>query len=176
MQLPEGFLQAANVLIDSYFIIDMEHNIVDFNQAFRSMVPRPLARRLKTKKCHEVLQLDICKDHCIARDCWQEKRPIRLDEISGRVVDQDDQMIFILSAVPILDSAGNMIGVMEMQRNVTDEAQVQAKYQRQMEARAEEKARLVQDLQSRTRRLFDVSCQMYAIQRELFRLKTGHLG
>ena len=85
-------------------------------------------------------------------------------------------MIFILSAIPIFDGAGQMIGAMEMQRNVTDEAQVQVKYQRQMEASVEEKMRLNQDLQARTRRLFEVSCQRYALQRELLRLKTGHLG
>jgi len=166
----------AHIIIDSYFIIDMEHNIVDFNRAFHSMLPRPLARNLKTRKCHEVLQLEICKANCIARQCWEGNRSVRLDEICGRVAGEGDELRFILSAIPIHDAQGKIIGAMEMQRNVTDEAQVQTKYQRQMEASATEKKRLGEDLQLRTKRLFEVSRNLYRLQQELVRVKTELYG
>lgn len=175
MNLPDNLDQFSKLLIDSYFVIDLEHNIVDFNRAFYSMLPRPLARNLKTRKCHQVLQLEICHSSCIARQCWEQQRAVRLDEIAGTIPGTEDDMTFILSAIPIFDDAGQMIGAMELQRNVTDEALVQNKYQRQMDASAEEKRQLVDELQRRTKRLFDVSRRMRDAQQELLRLKTGPL-
>jgi len=99
MQLPPGLDQCAKIVIDSYFIIDMEQNIVEFNRAFYSMLPRSVARTLKTKKCYEVLQLDVCQENCIARECWRSGSQVRLDENQRRVIDGDRQR-FILSAIP----------------------------------------------------------------------------
>jgi PAS domain-containing protein len=176
MELPEVLQKFAQILIDSYFIIDREHNIVDFNRAFHSMLPRSLARNLKSKKCYDVLQLDICKENCIARQCWENNCSVRLDEIGGCVAGESDPMRFILSSIPIHDSAGNIIGAMEMQRNVTDEALVQTKYQQQMEEAAKQQQRLDEDLRQRTRRLLEVSQRLYQTQKELLKTKTELFG
>ena len=56
-------------IIDSYFIVDNDRNIVEFNRAFFSMLPRGVARGLKGKKCFDVLALSVCKDACIAHQC-----------------------------------------------------------------------------------------------------------
>ena len=93
------------------------------------MLPRQVARGLKGKKCYEVLSLNICKDRCIAQQCWQEKKQVRLDEIDGHPAGSEKEQRFILSAVPILDETGNPVGALEIQRDVTDEAEVQVKYQ-----------------------------------------------
>ena len=176
MVVPEALSQFADVIIDSYFIVDMEHNIIDFNRAFVAMLPRAVARKLKTKKCHEVLQLDICKERCIASQCWKLGRQVRLDEISGRVPDEPQEMRFILSCIPIRDEAGNVIGALEIQRNVTDEAMVQVKYQTQMEATSKKEAEMEDTLLQRTRRLLEVSRRLYQAQRELLRRKTELFG
>ena len=78
------FKQISDVIIDSYFVCDNERNIVDFNRAFFSLLPRNIARGLKGKKCYEVLALNICQDRCIAQQCWTDKKQVRLDEIDGR--------------------------------------------------------------------------------------------
>jgi hypothetical protein len=174
--LPSGLEQFARIIIDSYFVIDLQHNIVEFNRAFHSMLPRALARNLTTKKCHEVLRLDICKDGCIASQCWKSGSHVRLDEINGRFSDDGPPQRFILSAIPIHDAGGQVIGAMEMQRNVTDEAVVQVKYQQQVDASAKQQARLEQDLHSRTTSLLDASRRLYHAQRELVRVKTELLG
>lgn len=177
MNLPPSLTQFAQIIIDSYFVIDNELNIIDFNRAFHSMLPRPVARRLKTKKCFEVLQLDICNDNCIAKQCWQAKRPVRLDEIGGCVAGDDEQKLrFILSAIPIYDDAGEIIGAMEMQRNVTDEALVQTKYQRQMDESAKQQQQLDEELIARTKRLLQVSRRLYSVQKELLKAKTDLFG
>ncbi len=171
-----GLAQFADILIDSYFIVDMERNIVDFNRAFHSMLPRKVARKLKTKKCHEVLQLDICKDGCIAEQCWKNNAHVRLDEIGGRVEGDDRELRFILSAIPLRDENGEVVGVLEVQRNVTDEALVQAKYQQQVDASARQLKLLEEELRLRTRRLMDVSRRLFALQKELLSARTDLFG
>ena len=125
------FKRVSSAIVDSYFVVDMDRRIVDFNRAFYAMLPRQVARGLKGKRCYEVLELNICKDSCIAEQCWRDNRHVRLDEISGTIIGDAEaqQLRFILSAVPVTDEHGTQIGALEIQRNVTDEAVVQVKYQ-----------------------------------------------
>jgi PAS domain-containing protein len=174
-----GFLQefkrVAPALIDSYFIVDRERRIVDFNRAFYAMLPRQIARGLKGKKCFEVLELNICRDHCIAQQCWTDNRHVRLDEINGTIIGDAEaqQLRFILSAVPITDPAGNQIGALEIQRNVTDEAEVQIKYQEMLESEARERERLATQIRSRTKELLETNQLLLKTQKELLAYKKG---
>jgi len=167
------FKQFADVMTDSYFVVDMDRNIVDFNRAFFSMLPRQVARGLKGKKCFEVLEHDICKDACIARQCWEGKRQVRLDEINSRISGAEQPLRFILSAIPILDGAGNTVGALEVQRNVTDEAVVQVKYQEMLDSEARERERLAQQIRSRTKELLETNQTLLKLQRELLAYKKG---
>jgi PAS domain-containing protein len=170
----QQFKAVSDVIIDSYFIVDQDRNIVDFNRAFFSLLPRGVARGLKGKKCYEVLELNICKDACIAHQCWKDKRQVRLDEIKGRVPGGEDvEMRFILSAVPIMDASGNPLGALEMQRNVTDEAMVQVKYQEMLENEARERERLASQIRLRTKELLDTNQMLLRVQKELLNYKKG---
>ena len=80
------FKRVAPAIVDSYFIVDLERRIVDFNRAFYAMMPRTVARGLKGKRCFEVIELNICKNECIAKQCWTENKQVRLDEISGNII------------------------------------------------------------------------------------------
>ena len=171
-----GLSQFADVVIDSYFIVDLERNIIDFNRAFHSMLPRAVARKLKTKKCYEVLQLDICNKNCIAEQCWKNATHVRLDEIGGQVEGDDQPLRFILSAIPLKNEKGEVVGAMEVQRNVTDEALVQAKYQQQVDASARQLKLLEEELQLRTRRLMEVSRRLFSLQQELLSARTDLFG
>ena len=175
--LSKSFQQFSQLLIDSYFVVDLNHNIVDFNRAFFSMVPRAVARKLKSMKCYEALQLDICAEHCIAHQCWRAQSHVRLDEIHGRIKGLEDEPLrFILSAIPVRDDAGNVIGAIEMQRNVTDEALVQSKYQQQIDASSAEVDRLQDALQARTKRVLEISRRLAHSQQSLIRAKTDLFG
>ena len=163
----------GDAFIDSWFIVDNERTIVDFNRAFFSLLPRQAARGLKGKKCFEVLELDICKERCIAEQCWQSKRQVRLDEINGKPVQTEQPMRFVLSAIPILDDAGNQVGALEIQRNVTDEAVVQTKYQEMLDTEARERERLQQQIRTRTKELLDTNQILLRVQKELLNYKRG---
>ncbi len=168
------FKQVSDAVIDSWFVVDNDRNIVDFNRAFFSMLPRNVARGLKGKKCYEVLELNICKDSCIAEQCWRDRRQVRLDEIKGSVAGAGgDEMRFILSALPIYDGNGNKVGALEIQRNVTDEATVQVKYQEMLESEARERERLAQQIRARTKELLETNQSLLKIQKELLGYKKG---
>lgn len=181
------FKQVSEALIDAWFVVDNERNIVDFNRAFFGMFPRNVARGLKGKKCYEVIELNICKDACIAHQCWRDKRQVRLDEINGHVVQtpgpggerggggDQGEMRFILSAIPIYDTQGAQIGALEIQRNVTDEAQVQVKYQEMLETEARERERLAQQIRARTKELLETNQILLKVQKELLAYKKGLL-
>jgi len=167
------FKQISEVMIDSWFICDNERNIVDFNRAFFSLLPRQVARGLKGKKCYDVLALNICRDRCIAQQCWNEKKQLRLDEIDGRPQGSEKNMRFILSAIPILDENGNPVGALEVQRDVTDEAVVQVKYQEMLDTEAQERERLAGQIRSRTKELIESNQTLLRVQKELLAYKKG---
>lgn len=167
------FKQLSDVFIDSWFVCDNERNIVDFNRAFFSLFPRQVARGLKGKKCYEVMALNICKDRCIAQQCWQDNRHVRLDEIDGKPMGGEKAMRFILSAIPIYDDSGRPVGALEVQRDVTDEATVQVKYQEMLDNEAREREKLVTQIRSRTKDLLDTNQTLLRVQKELLAFKKG---
>jgi PAS domain S-box-containing protein len=170
----QQFKAMSDAVIDSWFVVDNERNIVDFNRAFFGMLPRNVARGLKGKKCFDVIELSVCRESCIAEQCWRDKRQVRLDEIKGRVPGGDGaEMRFILSAVPIYDQAGNPVGALEIQRNVTDEATVQVKYQEMLESEARERQRLAQQIRARTKELLETNQTLLRVQKELLGYKKG---
>jgi PAS domain-containing protein len=174
-QFLEQFKRVNNAIVDSYFVVDTERRIVDFNRTFYSMLPRQVARGLKGKKCYEVIELNICKSDCIAQQCWNDNRHVRLDEISGMILGDSEakQMRFILSAVPITDDSGAHVGALEIQRNVTDEAVVQVKYQEMLETEARERERLANQIRARTRELLETNQLLLKTQKELLAYKKG---
>ena len=80
---------------------------------------------------------------------------------------------FILSAVPITDEAGTQVGALEIQRNVTDEAVVQVKYQEMLEKEARERERLANQVRMRTKELLETNQLLLKTQKELLAYKKG---
>jgi len=167
------FKRVANAIVDSYFIVDTDRRIVDFNRAFFALLPRQVARGLKGKHCYDVLELNICNSECIAQQCWSDNRHVRLDEISGSIAGEAQKLRFILSAVPITDEHGNHVGALEIQRNVTDEAVVQVKYQEMLETEARERERLANQVRARTKELLETNQLLLKTQKELLAYKKG---
>ena len=172
-QFLADFKRVASAIVDSYFVVDTERRIVDFNRAFFALLPRQVARGLKGKQCYEVLELNICKSECIAQQCWSDNRHVRLDEISGNVAGEEQKLKFILSAIPITDEHGQHVGALEIQRNVTDEAVVQVKYQEMLETEARERERLANQVRMRTKELLETNQLLLKTQKELLAYKKG---
>jgi PAS domain-containing protein len=175
MESTEPIKAVSDVIIDSYFIIDRERTILDFNQTFYAMLPRSVGRGLKGKKCYDVLNLDICQERCVAKQCWEAKRQVRLDEINGHVATTDRTLTFILSAMPLTGEDGELDSALVVHRNVTDEAQVQQKYQEMLENEKRERERLMYIIRSRTKDLLDTSQQLLTVQKELMEFRRGRI-
>jgi len=175
MEMLDRIKAIADIIIDSYFVVDAERTILDFNRAFHAMLPRAVARGLRGKKCHDVLQLEICKDRCIAEQCWKTRQHVRLDEIHGQVAKTDRKLAFILSALPFFNDEGAPQGAMIVHRNVTDEAQVQSKYQEMLELEKRDREQLMHTIRARTKDLLETSQQLLAAQRELQTFRRGRI-
>lgn len=172
----QQFKATSDAIIDSWFICDQERNIVDYNRAFFSLFPRPEARQLKSRKCYDVMRLTICQNSCIAQQCWREQRHVRLDEIDGKPLGQPDDATprrYVLSSIPILDENNQPVGALEIQRDVTDEAQVQDKYRKMLDTEARERERLAGQIRARTRELLETNQLLLKVQKELVHHKKG---
>ena len=75
--------------------------------------------------------------------------------------------------MPITDEAGNHVGALEIQRNVTDEAVVQVKYQEMLENEARERERLANQVRARTKELLETNQLLLKTQKELLAYKKG---
>jgi PAS domain-containing protein len=175
MEILDQLKVISDVIIDSYFVVDHERNIIDFNRAFHAMLPRSVARGLKGKKCYDVLNLHICKEACIAQRCWKSGKHLRLDEIRGKVAKTDKQLTFILSARPFFDDDNNPTGALVVHRNVTDEAQVQVKYQEMLDNAKREREQLKHTIRERNKELLDSTQQLLKVQKELMDFKRGRI-
>ena len=172
----QQFKSTSDALIDSWFVCDAERRIVDYNRAFFAIFPRQEARTLKGRTCAEVMNLSICKEACIANQCWREHRHVRLDEIDGKPIGQQEDAAkrrYVLSAIPIFDDEGKQVGALEIQRDVTDEASVQDKYRKMLDNEARERERLAGQIRARTKELLDTNQLLLKVQRELIAYKKG---
>ena len=71
----------------------------------------------------------------------------------------------MLSAIPILDDNGQPVGALEIQRDVTDEAQVQDKYRKMLDNEARERERLAIQIRTRTRELIETNQLLLKVQK-----------
>jgi len=173
----EGFLtrfkSTSDALTDAWFVVDNERTIVEFNRAFFSLLPRAVARGLKGKKCYEVLELDICKEKCIGNQCWRERQHVRLNDVSGHPAQSEQALRLALVGLPVFDDEGNPVGLLEVQRNLTDETLMQSKYQEMLEKEACERERLTEQIRARTREILETNQLLLKLQKELLAYKKG---
>ena len=172
------FKRVSSAIVDSYFVVDRERRIVEFNRAFYALLPRQLARGLKGKHCFEVLELNICKYDVHRRAVLGRATATSASTRSTAIVVGDAQrkLRFILSAVPITDEHGNHVGALEIQRNVTDEAVVQVKYQEMLETEARERERLANQVRARTKELLETNQLLLKTPEGAARVQEGTGG
>ena len=75
--------------------------------------------------------------------------------------------------MPITDEQGNAVGALEIQRNVTDVAVVQVKYQEMLETEARERERLANQVRMRTKELLETNQLLLKTQKELLAYNKG---
>ena len=85
----EFMARIGPVILDSYFVVDQDLKILDFNPAFAQMLDVRGAERRKLvgSHCYDKLRLEICKDKCIALEAAKRNAPVRMEEIRGTTPD-----------------------------------------------------------------------------------------
>lgn len=114
---------------DSAFVVDRDRNIHDFNRPFLTLhqIDRRKSKSLGGSFCREYVSLEICENNCIVKQCLESGVAVRFDEVKGKAAGQDD-LNLIVTAIPIKNGEGDVVSVLEVHRDVTDEARIHEKY------------------------------------------------
>lgn len=146
----EALERLKGIFLDSYFTVDRERNIQEFNASFVQMLDLNPGerRRLKNGKCYDWLKLEICKDKCIALRCLDEQRPVRMQEIRGRSA-AGRVLVVELSAVPLRNESGEITGVLVTHRDVTDERRLKSRFSEEQDYHKRERSSLLRVIEER---------------------------
>ncbi|HYV49287.1 MAG TPA: ATP-binding protein [Myxococcaceae bacterium] len=119
------------LIIDAYYIVDADDRIVSYNMAFRNMFGRAMMRTLREARCRDASFLPCHGGQCLRERCAAEGA-IHLYELETTATDQKGnpvQLRLNVTAGPVTLPNGQP-GTMIILRDVTDEAAIQAKYQK----------------------------------------------
>ncbi len=170
--MPDALELIGPVLTDPWYVVDGEDRIIAFNAAFHALFPRPLARRLKGLRCTEALPLPPCAQEgtCLRQQACARAGPVRLEEQDFQLGER--ALRWVVSAVPLPLPSGEQ-GALIVLRDVTDEAQLQQRYQALVQSVEQERAGLQQLLDERTRELLAANDELNRLERELAALRRG---
>ena len=170
---PSPLGRLAAVIPDPWFVVDLERNLREWNQAFRALFPRAVARDLGSKRCYEVLRLAICETDCIALRAVEKDDVIRLDQVPGCIVETGEEVTLLASATPITGEDEASVGALVVYRNVTDDSRVQHKYKALLEEESELRRDLEARLRERTRQMLEANEESSRLELELSALRKG---
>lgn len=105
-------------IADGVFTVDRDWNVTFFNKAAEIITGIPAEQALG-RKCWEVLRSSLCDGNCALEDCISCGR-----NVSGKsifIVRSDGTRVPVsISAAPLTDTAGSIIGGVETFRDLTD--------------------------------------------------------
>ncbi|MFC1610515.1 PAS domain-containing protein [Myxococcota bacterium] len=144
----------GSVFLDSFFVVDRERRICKFNPAFAEMLGIRIAerRRINGKRCFELVEMDICRNNCIALQCLAKNGPVRMEEIRGKAPD-GRELVLELSAMPVSGPQGQVTGVFVTHRDVTDERNLMTRYMGEQKENKSKVDALLKILQEREKEL-----------------------
>jgi signal transduction histidine kinase len=119
------------LIIDAYYIVDADDRIVSYNTAFRNMFGRSMMRTLREARCRDAAFLPCNGGQCLRERCAAEGA-IHLYELETTGADGKGNPVALrlnVTAGPVTLPNGQP-GTMIILRDVTDEAAIQAKYQK----------------------------------------------
>ncbi|HLG20898.1 MAG TPA: ATP-binding protein [Bdellovibrionota bacterium] len=151
----------AKGITDSAFVLDLQRNILEFNRGFLKIhsVDAREMRTLPGSFCRTFVNMEICENDCILKKCLESGTPVRFDEVRGKTR-AGELLNLIVTAVPIRDEKGDVVAVLEMHRDVTDEAQIHSKYKVLLDKEKRAKEELERLVEIRTNELKHTQAQL----------------
>lgn len=159
-------------LLDPCVLVDRERRMVAFNRAFFMLFPRRQARQLEGRVFDEALSLRFKGDALSPVDaCFERSGAVRFDEIEGEV-SEGRRFHFIVSATPLMEAEVH-VGAWVMLRDVSDEVEMQIKYQDMLKVESQARGELEGQLRERTVELLASNDKLNELQSELMDYAKG---
>ncbi|MCD1295452.1 hypothetical protein CUJ83_10620 [Methanocella sp. CWC-04] len=104
---------------DPMFVVDNDRNITFFNEPAAKLTGYQLDEAIG-RKCYDIFKMPICHNYCLGDDCWKKVDIVRGYETTATTKD-NDVIIVRGSSAPIRDANGQIIGAIELLRDITIE-------------------------------------------------------
>ncbi|MCJ7654441.1 MAG: PAS domain S-box protein, partial [Dehalococcoidia bacterium] len=144
LRTSHGYLdRILSSMVEVLMVVDTDYNIIDINRSF--LVYYGGKRRdIIGRKCYEVLHLlskpcSTAQRHCPLQTVLRTGRPFHAEHTYETV--EGREFIFEVSMFPLMDSAGNIEAVVEMQHDITESKRAEEE-RGQLEQKAQLASRL----------------------------------
>jgi PAS domain S-box-containing protein len=132
-----------NSIVEVLMVVDTDYNIIDINRSFLQYYGGK-RKDIIGRKCYEVLHLlsepcSTAQRRCPLRTVLKTGRPFHAEHTYEMV--EGREFIFEISMFPLVDSAGNIEAVVEMQHDITESKRAEEE-KGQLEQKAQVASRL----------------------------------
>lgn len=105
-------------IADGVFIVDCDWHITSFNKAAEIITGVPKKEALGST-CRDVFHSNVCDSHCVLKQSIKKDQPITNKHIY--IINAEEKQIPIsISAAPLKDVDGNIVGGIETFRDISD--------------------------------------------------------
>lgn len=150
-RVPYTLRQVLDGLSDAAVVLSSERRILYYNvpyQMYSGKRNRAMAQDIQSGcRCCDFFTLEICKENCVLQEVRRTGRPIRMDEITAQRAD-GEKLKLIVTCTEIAPEV-----YVEIYRDVTADARVQAKYRVLLDKERRAKADLEKIVNERTAEL-----------------------
>lgn len=160
----ESVRRLGVAVIDPWCAVDPEERLLEHSPAFRELFSREEGRKLVGRRLSELVGPEVAES--VLRGLADGPRRLHEQEVAlggGR-------RRFLLGAAPLEDG-----GAVLFLRDVTEEAQLQERYQKMEEQIRRTREELEVELDERTRDLLTANDLINRLERELARYKRGEI-
>lgn len=108
-----------DAICDPLFMVDNNLIITYMNDACARLTGYSKTEAEGRMSCRDLFRSDICETTCPVRYCFEKGEPV--EGIRANITDREGMQIPIMtSASPLRDAGGNLIGAVEICRDITD--------------------------------------------------------
>ncbi len=161
-QVPELVRRIVDGLPEAAVVLDGRRRVVYWNALYATasgLGNREILRRSRRGvRCHELFQLEICGNRCLVCEAARLGRALRMDEIKAKRAD-GQELTLIVTATPL-----NHELFVEIYRDVTADARIQARYKQLLDLERRAKERLEEEVAERTRQLREANEELKQAQ------------
>jgi len=169
MQLPPLVCTLVDASVDAAVVVDRDLEVLYYNAQYLRLAGlrrREFDDRRVRGMCHAHFGLESCGEQCVPKRAFALGKTVRVDEVaSGRL-----PLRLIVTAIPLVDDAGQIYAVIEQYRDVTAESRLQENYRSLLEKERAQKHLLAREVARQTAELERVNESLLAALNEVSRV------